>query len=140
MPIGDILDGKDTQVFVGDTAPPATEVGGLTSWSAPRRRNVQFRKYYGTTPTTTIVGKSEDTWQLGCDLTSGDTGQQYVIAKFISGDSFYVSFVDADGNGRYQQVKASGDEPQGQNPDNPNQATYSFGGVADPVDVGTGPG
>lgn len=140
MALGDILEGKDTVLYVGDTAPPATEVGAGVSWSAPRKKSTTTRKYYGNTPTKTITGKSEDTWQFQCDLTSGDDGQQLIISHYVDGLEFYVGFVDSAGNGRYQKVRVSGEQPSGSNPDNPNSATYDFGGTEDPVDIGAGVG
>lgn len=137
---GDVLPGAETLIKVGATAPPTTEVGGLRGWSAPRRRNQTLRKYYGNTPTKTIVGPPEDTWQLDCDLTSDDDGQRYIIARFGDAVEFFISFVDEAGNGKYQKVRASGDEPSGANPDEPNVSRYSFGGTEDPVDIGAGPG
>ena len=140
MPLGDVLPGQGTILAVGDTSSLGTEVGGLTGWSAPQARNRTTRKYYGNTPTQVVYGPSEDTWTLNCDLTSADDGQRYVIGKFRSGDSFFIGYVDENGNGEYQQVRSGGVSPQGQNPDNPNQTTYEFGGIADRVDIGTGPG
>jgi hypothetical protein len=140
MALGDILEGQGTVLYVGDTAPPTTEVGGPVAWSAPRKRTSTIRKYYGNTPSKTITGPSEDTWQIQCDLTSGDDGQILIIGHYVDGLEFYVGFTDANGNGRYQKVRATGEQPAGPNPDSPNSATYDFGGTEDPVDVGAGVG
>lgn len=141
MAIGDILEGQATALYVGASGgQPATEVGGAVSWSAPRRRTTTTRKYYGTTPTKIITGPPEDTWTIGCDLTSNDTGQRFIIAAFAAGTTIAVGYIDGEGNGKWQDVKPSGDEQSGQNPDNANSASYSFGGVSDPVDIGAGPG
>lgn len=140
MPLGDVLEGKETELRVGATAPPTIPVGGAVSWSAPRRRTTTVRKYYKPMPPKTITGPSEDSWQVGCDLTSGDDGQRFIIGKYESGQEFYIGFIDGAGNGRYQKVRGSGEEPSGQNPDNPNSASYSLGGTEDPVDIGDGVG
>lgn len=140
MPIGDVLPGQGTILAVGDTSALGTEVGGLTGWSAPQAKNKSTRKYYGNTPAKIIYGPSEDTWSLNCDLTSGDTGQKYIIAKFRSGDPFFIGYADENGDGEYQQVTSGGVAPQGQNPDDPNTTTYEFGGLATRVDIGAGPG
>lgn len=140
MPIGDVLPGQGTILAVGDTSALGTEVGGLTGWSAPQAKNKSERKYYGNTPSKVIYGPSVDTWSLNADLTSGDTGQRYVIGKYRSGLAFFIGYADESGNGEYQQVTAGGVSPQGQNPDEPNTSTYEFGGIADRVDIGTGPG
>lgn len=139
MPIGEILSGQGTILAVGDTSSLGTEVGGLTGWSAPQNRNQSQRKYYGNTPTKVIPGVSVDTWTLNCDLTSADDGQRYIIGKYRSGAAFFIGYVDENGNGEYQEVKASQVAPQGQNPDDPNTTTYAFGGIADRVDIGSGP-
>ena len=140
MAIGEVLSGQGTILSVGDTSALGTEVGGLTGWSAPQNRNQSERKYYGNTPTKVIPGVSVDTWTLTCDLTSGDDGQRYIIAKYRSGAAFFIGYADEDGNGEYQEVRASQVQPQGQNPDDPNTTSYAFGGISARVDIGDGPG
>jgi hypothetical protein len=140
MPIGDVLPGQATILAVGDTSALGTEVGGLTGWSAPQTKGKSTRKYDGNTPTKIIYGPSEDTWSLNCDLTSGDTGQQYVIAKYLSGLPFFIGYADANGNGQVQQVTAGASSPQGSNPDEPNTVTYEFGGIEARANIGSGQG
>ena len=140
MPIGSIPNGQPTILSVGDTSALGTEVGAVTGWSAPQQRTTDTRKYYGNTPSVVTQGPSVDTWTVNCDLTSGDTGQQYIIDKYRTGLAFFIGYADANGNGEYQQVRASQVQPQGQNPDSANTTSYAFGGIADRVDIGSGPG
>ena len=139
MALGEVLEGQGTTLFVGESAPPATEVGAVISWSHPQRRNTQQRKYYGNTPTKTITGPSEDTWTFECDLTSADDGQRMIIDAYKNGTEIYVGYTDSEGNGEYQKVRTSATDRGGRNPDDPNSATYEFGGIEDPVDIGSGP-
>jgi len=140
MALGDILLGSDTAITVGDTAPPSTQVSGLNRWAAPSARTRTIRKYYPPTTPKTIVGDPEDTFTLSGDLTNGDDGQQYIFAKYRSGDEFYIQILDGNGDGFYQKVRCSNAGPSGDNPDNPNAVEFQFGGTDAPVDVGGGLG
>jgi hypothetical protein len=140
MPIGTIPGGQATILAVGATSALGTEVGAVTGWSAPMQRTTDTRKYYGNTPSVVTVGPSVDTWTVNCDLTSGDTGQQFIIAQYNASTAFFIGYVDANGNGEYQQVRASQLQPQGQNPDSANTTSYAFGGIATRVAIGAGPG
>lgn len=140
MPEGDILLGADTDIKVGTTTSPDLPVSGLNRWAAPRARTRTIRKYYPPTTPKTIVGDSEDTFTLSGDVTNGDSGQQFIFARYADKATFYISIVDGNGDGFYQQVRCSNAGPSGDNPDNPNAVEFQFGGTDAPVNIGGGLG
>lgn len=139
MPLGTQIPGDVFVILVGTASPATVPVGGLQSWDYPSEAPSTTHKYYGM-PNYVSRGKKSATMTFTCQLLTGDSGQQLLLAAWISGNTIYAIIKQGATHGEELPVKVTSRSLSGPDPDNPSTVTFALGQQTDATVVGTGYG
>ena len=140
MPFGTVPLGTAARVYVGTTAPPATLVGGLVSYSYPGSKDTEETKFHNAFAAITSVDTPVRSVTLNMKYAKGDTGQDVLKANFDldAPTVIYVSILPDGTTGEYLTGIVSAYELSSGGSGSLPDLSVTIVQQAAPVDIGGG--